>query len=90
MIRSNHDMKCCICGIDYEFDYKKEEPLPPHFPFCSKRCKAIDLGKWLNDEYHISTPITETDNLMDIESGTFDENEEALLAKTLDKDTNRV
>jgi len=26
-------------------------------PFCSPRCKAIDLGKWLNEEYVIHDPI---------------------------------
>ena len=24
-------------------------------PFCSERCKAIDLGAWANDEYAIPT-----------------------------------
>jgi len=23
-------------------------------PFCSARCRQIDLGRWLNDEYRIS------------------------------------
>jgi len=23
----------------------------PQFPFCSKRCKTIDLGRWLNGSY---------------------------------------
>lgn len=23
------------------------------FPFCSPRCKTIDLGRWLNEEYRI-------------------------------------
>ena len=23
------------------------------FPFCSKRCKFVDLGKWLTEEYLI-------------------------------------
>ena len=22
-----------------------------HFPFCSKRCALVDLGRWLNEEY---------------------------------------
>ncbi len=83
-------MKCSICGIHYKFDYKKEEPLPPHFPFCSKRCKAIDLGKWLNNEYSISTPITEIDGITDYESGFSDENQEDILEKLRDKDTNKV
>ena len=25
----------------------------PCFPFCSERCRAIDLGKWLGGEYRI-------------------------------------
>ncbi|HFE46289.1 MAG TPA: DNA gyrase inhibitor YacG [Nannocystis exedens] len=24
-----------------------------HRPFCSKRCKTIDLARWLNEEYRI-------------------------------------
>ncbi|HEY3929043.1 MAG TPA: DNA gyrase inhibitor YacG [Candidatus Koribacter sp.] len=27
------------------------------FPFCSERCKMIDLGKWASGGYVISTPI---------------------------------
>lgn len=27
-------------------------------PFCSKRCKLIDLGKWLGEEHAISEPLT--------------------------------
>lgn len=23
-------------------------------PFCSKRCKEIDLGRWLNEDYSVS------------------------------------
>jgi endogenous inhibitor of DNA gyrase (YacG/DUF329 family) len=25
----------------------------PHRPFCSERCKLLDLGKWLAEEYRI-------------------------------------
>jgi endogenous inhibitor of DNA gyrase (YacG/DUF329 family) len=25
----------------------------PSFPFCSTRCKSVDLGKWLNEEYRV-------------------------------------
>jgi endogenous inhibitor of DNA gyrase (YacG/DUF329 family) len=24
------------------------------FPFCSERCKQIDLGKWLSEEYGVA------------------------------------
>lgn len=27
----------------------------PWRPFCSERCKLIDLGKWIKEEYKIST-----------------------------------
>jgi endogenous inhibitor of DNA gyrase (YacG/DUF329 family) len=26
-------------------------------PFCSPRCRLIDLGKWFNEEYRVSDPI---------------------------------
>jgi endogenous inhibitor of DNA gyrase (YacG/DUF329 family) len=29
----------------------------PEFPFCSERCRVIDLGKWASGGYVISTPI---------------------------------
>jgi endogenous inhibitor of DNA gyrase (YacG/DUF329 family) len=29
----------------------------PYGPFCSHRCKWIDLGKWLNEEQVISEPL---------------------------------
>jgi uncharacterized protein len=34
------------------------------FPFCSERCRLIDLGKWASSGYVISTPLNdpETDD----------------------------
>ena len=34
-----------------------------HFPFCSDRCRLIDLGKWASGGYVISTPITDPEML---------------------------
>ena len=31
----------------------------PDFPFCSERCRLIDLGKWASGKYVVSTPIAE-------------------------------
>jgi endogenous inhibitor of DNA gyrase (YacG/DUF329 family) len=31
------------------------------FPFCSERCRLIDLGAWLDGAYKISTPVEKTD-----------------------------
>jgi hypothetical protein len=25
----------------------------PQFPFCSERCRLIDLGRWLGEEYRL-------------------------------------
>ncbi len=26
----------------------------PDYPFCSKRCRTIDLGRWLGEEYKVA------------------------------------
>jgi hypothetical protein len=33
----------------------------PTLPFCSPRCRAADLGSWLNESYRISSPLAEED-----------------------------
>ena len=30
------------------------------FPFCSERCKLLDLYSWFNEEYSISDPIPQS------------------------------
>jgi hypothetical protein len=37
----------------------------PFGPFCSRRCKLVDLGKWFSEEHLISRPVQP----QDIESG---------------------
>jgi uncharacterized protein len=37
------------------------------FPFCSDRCRRIDLGKWASGDYKISSPILDPDLLEDLE-----------------------
>jgi endogenous inhibitor of DNA gyrase (YacG/DUF329 family) len=32
-------------------------------PFCSERCKLIDLGNWASEKYVISTPIEEDEEV---------------------------
>ena len=29
----------------------------PFGPFCSRRCKLVDLGKWFSEEHTISEPL---------------------------------
>ncbi len=45
--------KCPICGKSFEVDPKK---LPGNFPFCSERCKLVDLGRWIDGDYAIPGP----------------------------------
>ncbi|RFC62151.1 DNA gyrase inhibitor YacG [Fulvimarina endophytica] len=32
-----------------------------HFPFCSERCKAVDLNRWLSGSYVIPGPSVAPD-----------------------------
>jgi hypothetical protein len=43
-------MTCPICK-------KKVKPEDPEFPFCSERCRTVDLGNWATEKYKISTPV---------------------------------
>ena len=31
------------------------------FPFCSERCRLLDLGNWAAEKYVISTPVKPAD-----------------------------
>ncbi len=35
----------------------------PWRPFCSERCKQIDLGKWATENYVISSPFNSEDEV---------------------------
>lgn len=39
---------CPQCGKEMEWDSSNR-----FRPFCSERCKLIDLGKWANEEYRV-------------------------------------
>lgn len=39
-------MKCPICKKDVQ-------PGDPELPFCSERCRLIDLGNWASEKYVI-------------------------------------
>ena len=28
-----------------------------HFPFCSDRCRLLDLGSWFAEDYRLSRPV---------------------------------
>ena len=47
---TERQIKCPQCGILAV--YKPENAFRP---FCSERCKLIDLGQWASEEYKIPT-----------------------------------
>jgi len=42
---------CPICRKPTDSDSNAE------FPFCSERCKLLDLGAWASEKYVISEPV---------------------------------
>lgn len=40
---------CPGCGVEGVWDVKNK-----YRPFCSERCKLIDLGQWANENYRIA------------------------------------
>jgi uncharacterized protein len=45
--------RCPICSRSFEI--AKLDDLPS-YPFCSDRCKLVDLGRWLRGSYVIPGP----------------------------------
>lgn len=47
-------MRCPICKKDVRLT-------DPFMPFCSERCKLLDLGNWASEKYVIPGPRAEID-----------------------------
>jgi len=59
-------VRCPTCKKENDFD---AEPLGP---FCSRRCKLIDLGQWFEESHKISDPLT-ADHFAEYEEKTGEE-----------------
>lgn len=46
---------CPICGAPFDADRS------PAMPFCSPRCRNIDLGRWLDEKYTVPALSAATD-----------------------------
>lgn len=44
-------MRSVLCPICKKVSPARAEN--PSFPFCSSRCRQVDLGKWLGEEYRV-------------------------------------
>ena len=52
-------LRCPTCGMLVRMTDED-------FPFCSDRCRKIDLGKWAMGVYKISSPILDPEVLEDL------------------------
>lgn len=46
-------LRCPICKKPLDEPGVAASKEPSFFPFCSERCKLIDLGRWLDGKYQI-------------------------------------
>ena len=53
-------VRCPICRKEVALD-------SADVPFCSDRCRLIDLGKWASGEYRVSSPALDPDLLEELE-----------------------
>jgi endogenous inhibitor of DNA gyrase (YacG/DUF329 family) len=51
--KRNLKLHCPICK-------KIVKSTDAEFPFCSPRCRTIDLGKWASGAYVIASPVSDT------------------------------
>ena len=61
------NLRCPICK-------KAVKSNDAEFPFCSDRCRRIDLGKWASGAYVISSPVDDTSDPIE-EATPFDSDE---------------
>jgi endogenous inhibitor of DNA gyrase (YacG/DUF329 family) len=55
------NLRCPICK-------KVVKANGPDYPFCSERCRTVDLGKWASGQYVISSPLKDTADEFEVES----------------------
>lgn len=51
-------LKCPICDKEFFIERREDAPFRP---FCTRRCKLIDLGRWLDGTYSISEPLAQNE-----------------------------
>ena len=56
MAKRVRSLRCPICR---QIVLKTE----PEFPFCSDRCRSIDLGKWASGAYVVSSPAHDLEDV---------------------------
>ncbi|HUA15424.1 MAG TPA: DNA gyrase inhibitor YacG [Verrucomicrobiae bacterium] len=54
MAHKSAKLSCPICK-------KPVKSTGADFPFCSDRCRTIDLGKWASGAYVVSSPVNDAE-----------------------------
>ena len=49
--------RCPVCKKSIKASTQEESEEARFFPFCSQRCKLIDLGAWLDAKYKIVSEL---------------------------------
>ena len=62
--------RCPICGKAFEVASIDDQP---GFPFCSERCKLVDLGRWIDGAYAIPSAPSEPDPDRELEPEEVEE-----------------
>jgi endogenous inhibitor of DNA gyrase (YacG/DUF329 family) len=57
-------VQCPTCRATVVFEES------PFRPFCSERCKVIDLGAWAEEKYRIAGESSEQDSLPEEKEGS--------------------
>ena len=64
--------RCPVCHKLVKVSPQEKSEKAKFFPFCSRRCKLVDLGAWLDAEYKILSelPSHESGKAADSSSNT--------------------
>jgi uncharacterized protein len=67
---TSKSISCPICK-------KEVKTTDSDFPFCSERCRTIDLGKWASGDYVIPSPLSDIEESIENVLQNKDRDEEA-------------
>jgi uncharacterized protein len=54
--------RCPICKSPIDSEIHAD------FPFCSERCRVLDLGAWASEKYVVSDPVFDEEDFAEAES----------------------
>ena len=61
--------RCPACGRDGEVETR---------PFCSPRCRDVDLGNWFLERYRVSRVLNPEEDLEELQAALKPDEEESL------------